>query len=347
MNSIIMIAALFVMLLAFMIPAVPTLWKVVICIASLIVIVFTRRGAYYFSKANKAMQSGDKSEIPLALENYKKAIKLGISDNWVVTAGSVLIQQGEYEVGEKALRPIMTKTKSRDPSNALNAKIAISMAYWKTGRLDEAIAVCEEVKSKGSKSKNLHVNLATYYLSKGDVKSFHELMKEISKDDSLRSSAILDLQSVDAILSRGDYREAGEITDDLFGTYKFRFADPYLRRAQVQIHYGKREEAIKSLEEGLEKSLFQAVSVIQEDFLKALLEALKDEEKAPYMEAAMERNPLMMANGILPPLTEESYIPKAEETPRAKTVAPKGDPEKEYVNTELTDEDEAWLRKHT
>ena len=334
-----------------MIEAVPRSLILAILIAAAVLLCFSSRSSYYFSKASKIIRAKDVSRFPEAVGYLDKAINAGMPDNYLVIAASILMQYGDQEKAKNALIPV-TSSKKKDIAGL--AKITLSMYYFANGDLDEAIRLCESAKEDdGSTDRNLYVNLGVYYLRQGDRKNFRKNVKEaVSRYPS--SPAVIDSQSIVHMLD-GRWDLAGATLFAIFDTVTPSFADPYVHMAFVHMHYGEIEKARQELEKA-GSTLFTNISVYQPDEIEKMRKALETgDEILPFINA-VESDICASSSGLMPewgkgePTEERTLLPGFPAEPDfKKEVLPEKDivdDEDDDINTDLTDEDERWLEKH-
>lgn len=349
-NNLIVVILAFLMIVLLLIPGMGNTVKLIIMAVALVLILLTRRGSIYFASANKKMTSKDPERVPAALVQYKKALKAGVPAKYTVTIASLLIQNGEAEAGTKALEKLIAKG-SKDKVTINSAKTALSMSAWISGDLERAISLCEEVYKDGDKSSNLYINLSTYYLEAGRTQDFHRLAKEFRSNDKLKSAALADLAAVDEFIVKGNWKTAGSILNNMIEKRSYPFADPYVHMAQVKMHYGNRKEALSYIEKGIENSVFSNTAIISKETMEQLASLLKDEKTALKLMSSNERNPLALVNGDIPALSDEVIAFEKETEPgedseEEPAVQIREERDDDDVSTELTDDDEEWIRKH-
>ena len=311
-------------------------------------LIYGSRGAYYFSKGAKYVSMKDKESIAKASVLFRKALKAGLPENYALYAGTFFIQQDDAELGKNVLEPI---TARKDPKLSAPAMTSLSMYYYSKADYEKAISLCEKAKELGYKNHNLLIDLATYYLAAGKVKEFRLLCKELeAKADS--SPAMLDFLAIDDILS-GKFRSAGGYLQRLFEHHIPDFADPYVHSAEVYLHYGDIENALKKLNEGKDKR-FTRFSIYSAEYIETMISALENpKERVPFTEA-VNSSPLLIINGKLPQWdaseTEcnDMKLPGYPVMEGFEIEAYNEIPEEEggEISTDLTEEDEEWLRKH-
>ncbi|MDY5930566.1 MAG: hypothetical protein SPJ34_00875 [Candidatus Ornithospirochaeta sp.] len=321
--------------------------KIALMAAALISLLWYSRGTMYFAKANKLMQEDKPGNKEKALENYRKAVKAGLPNNFLVTTGSIVIQHGDIEEGRKILEKVLD-----DPKTSNQAKVSLSMYYWLTDDLDRAIELCEDARSHGYNDRNLYINLGTYYINAGRIKDFKKLNKDAYRNKK-GSPAVIDLEAVCSMMD-GNWKEAGFHLTSLFDRATPHFIDPYIHFAQVYIHYGKAAMALEWLKKG-RGCTFSNTSLITRDELEELIEKLEAKETRLSFVNAFNASTIDIINGRIPEiengeecsLDEIPGFPELDEfimKESEKTILQERD--EDDVCTDLTEEDEKWLEKH-
>ena len=334
---------------------VPTYYKATLMGLSLLAIFTSKLGVFYFAFGNKHLMDKKPDSLEKAVKLYRKAMRWGIPTKYLVSCGSLMIQNDALEDGKKALEMAIAKN-DRDKRYAFIARVSLSMYYWKKNELSKAIKVCEEVIKDGYEDTNVYVNLCTYELEKGALGSFHEHVKKYSKDDRLaKAPALKDYIAVDAIL-RGEWKKASSILSEMLEARNYNFADPYLHMAQVKMHYGNSSEAIEILKRSLSDCTFTEDAIVKEQLVKDCISQLEDESTRITFMSSAEKDALSLINGSLPETTAEIVEFEAEPTKDEIIEAVKKEEEEqnkidpaleEDMNTNITDEDEEWLKKHS
>ncbi len=319
--------------------------KIILMIIALALFILPRIGSVFYTSANKKLSAGTEERIKEAMKLYVKAIRFGLPDNYLITAGSILIQNGCIAEGINALEKVIGN-KKQEMKLIGPAKAALSMAYWQEKQLDKAIAICEEVMASDYRDANLYINLSTYYLEKGDTEAFHKLAKEFcEKEAMMKAPALVQLKSTDTILHEKNWAKASKDLEAMLdGGREYRFADPYVLYALTRMYYGKRDEAISILERCLGNNSFANLAIIKKDMIVKLLENLKDDDKALLQMTSAVNDPLSIINGKLPELAEIAMVfPEEKKKESSKKIA---HAMSEDINTDINEEDEEWLRKH-
>lgn len=341
-NTIILVVSLAIILIISITP-VQSVVKLVVMALALLVIIYSRRATFYFVTANKNYMSKDPEKRKKSIDEYKKALQLGgLPDNYTISAASLLIQNGDAKAGKDALDKLAAKS-GKSLAVVSNAKISASMALWIERDLDGAIKYIEDVKKTSYRDKNLYINGATYYLEKGDITEFNKLCDEW-KEKNVSSPALKDLEAVREIL-RGNWRKAANMINDILSLKSYSFPDPYVHKAQIKMHYHETEEAIKALKEALDNSKFNACSVITREVIEEAISLLEDKDNSRRLINGNEEDPLALVNGKIPAFSEKDFVinEEKEEKKEQKIIRKE---ESNSANTELTDDDEEWLKAH-
>ena len=343
------IILLAVAIVLMMVGSVPKAVSVVLLILAALLLVFLSRGNLYFSRAVNIVRGGKKDKYPKAIELFTKALKAGLPPKFQVVAASMLLQNGKTEEAKSYLEPL---TKDSDKQIAQEAAVTLSMYYWYIKDLDKAIELCEEVKANGKADKNLYINLATYYLKAGRTRDFKDLIKEIDLK-KYSSAAMIDFNAVNALLEK-NWKRAGQLLYSLLDDISPSFADPYVHLAMVYLHYGKLDEAVKYLRKGQE-TRFTATAIYNKEDIVKLADALENPEENLSAAIAVNRSTLDMVNGTLPSWSRNTGDDIRQSFPDlpdffSQEAAAADDDEVEEddddVNTDITEDDEEWLRRH-
>ena len=231
-------------------------------------------------------------------------------------------------------------------------KSALSLAFYIDRDYERALSLCEEVMKTKYRDNVLYINICTYYLALGRVKDFRRTVREFSQS-RVTSPALLDLQTVYEMLG-GNWKGAYVMLRMLFDkASSFGFADPYVHMAQVWMHYGRSDEAVKMLDEALEKVSFRPVTIISKDFIQNLRDALCDESTRVQTMADCDSDPVSVINGWMPAHAPEGHrFAPQEELEMAEQAALESpgevdaDLDDKEPDTELNADDEEWLRRH-
>ena len=338
-----------VMLSLLMVTDIPRYISMTVMLICIFGIAWLKRGTFYYADANNKIYNKDSAKADRIIKRYKQALKAGISYRKMLTAGVVLIQHGDKEEGRKALHDI--EEHSNDQALVNQARINLALSYYMDGELDDALDLTDRARGSVYRDKNFYVNACTFYLKAGRLEDFATLVDEFRGKDTFTNSPVMnDLIAVDWML-RGNWKKAGSILSPMINKGSYNFADPYVHLAQVKMHYGLWQEAIDMFNLAIEKSMFTPGCIIGEECCEKSIAFLKDEAVRDMFIAGNENDPLALVNGELPDLlsTDERRI---EAEPEWEKIAEDASETEEEikdaatVDTDLTDDDDEWLKKH-
>ena len=335
---------------------IPAWGKIAFFIVPLVMVTINSKGSRLMGKANQLIQKRDNSLIPQAIELYTEALRAGVTDNFQMIAATMLIQHGDPEVGRKYLEPLTTNPKKdiRCP-----AKISLSMYYWIKKDLGKAISLCEEVRDENYRNRNLYTNLCTYYIDRGNTKEFEKLLKEAVSTGNV-GVPIYDLEAVSSML-KNNYQRAGEILTSLLASIEPSFPDPYIHMAVVKLHYGNVRDAIELMKKA-ERTVFSNTVLYAEEEIIRIREGLENPDTRLQYVTSLQNSLSDIVNGRRiklvendKPRCEDDILPGYHEEPSFKennnlnrflneNIQEKDERE---LNTDITDDDEEWLRKHS
>lgn len=337
-------------LIAMMTEEVPAWLSLILITAAAVLFIYGSRGTVYFTKAVKAINSMDPVRKQKGIDLMRKALDAGLSNENAVVAASVMLQNDEIERAKNVLEPL---SKSKERKVAGPALSSLSMYYWLNDDYTKAIELCEKAKEIGYVSRNLCINLLTYYLAAGKTREFSDLLSEMGTSGAA-SPAIVDFIAVNEMF-HGNWKQAGAYLEALCIEATPSFPDAYVHFAQVYMHYGAIAEARKMLSEALDTD-FARYSVYSKESVSEMLRILSDGmECIPFVEAANRDNKaiLRIVNGKLPRYekAEEStdlpdVLPGYPAMPDFRNEIQEEDLDDREANTELTEADEKWLSRH-
>ena len=344
-------ALLALSLISMMTESVPAWIGPLLLVAAAVLVIFASRGTVKYTKAVKLFNSGDPVQKIEAVKLMDRAIDYGLSAKESVVAATVLLQNGKEEKAKPILENLIRST---DRSVSGPALASLSMYCWMEKDYSRAIELCEKAKQDGYTSRNLYVNLLTYYLAAGKTREFSSLLEEMGTSGA-SSPAIVDFHAVNEML-HGRWKQAGAFLEALCVEAVPGFPDPYIHFAQVYLHYGDLANARKMLGEALDSD-YARYSVYTIDMVKEMLRAISDShECVPFTEAANRDNKaiLKIVNGRLPSWEksnqafDQDMIPGYPEEPSFREIieeAAENDDTRD-ANTDLDETDEKWLSRH-
>ena len=327
----------------------PLAVSLIILAAAIISLVMASRGTFFFVRGTALARTGKEEDRKKALRLFSRALACGLSETYQAMAATLLLQEGDIEEGRKYLEPLAS---SKDPKIRNSALVSLSMYFWATGNTEKAIKLCEEARNGGCRDRNLWINLCTYYLSAGKTNAFRAFLSSYPGQTTI---AIEDLRAVEAML-RGDWKSAGMILHAVLSAESPAFADPYVHAAEVYLHYGERDAAEQMLRKA-EEAVPGRFAVYSRETIGRMLRAVTDDSSCDAFASAAERNVLRIVNGKLPLSWEGEggarvaggRLPGRPSLPDFSIAAPASQPlpGSDEPDTDLGEDDEEWLRKHS
>ena len=101
----------------------------------------------------------------------------------------------------------------------------------------------------------------------------------------------------------------------------------------------------EKLKEALENTKFNACSVITKDVIEKAINILEDKESARKLINGNEEDPLSLVNGRLPAFSDKDFVVNEEKEEKTEQKVIRKE-EESSANTDLTDDDEEWLKAH-
>ena len=344
-------AALTVALITMMTGGVPEWVSPAALLISALLFIFESRGTVYFNKAVKAINSPESAKKEEGVVLMGKALNAGLSNENAVVAAAVLLQNSQEDRAREILEPLSKKDDRKIAGPALTS---LSMYYWTRKDYDKAIELCEKAKDLGFVSRNLCINLLTYYLAAGKTKEFSNLLSEMGTSGA-SSPAVVDFLAINEML-HGNWKQAGAYLEALCTEADPGFPDAYIHFAQVYMHYGNLKNAKLMLEKALRMD-YARYSPYTKEMVSEMITLLSDEYKCiPFLKAADRDNKaiLRIINGELPQIEAaeaerlQDILPGFPEEPDFSAVVGKSDDtdDEREMNTDLSEADERWLERH-
>ncbi len=336
-----------VAIVLFMIRPIPRWIGLIFMGIGLIFLIYAGHGSVLFAKANKRLTERKEGWKESAAELYKKALNAGLPQEFAILSATMLIQYGDMERGKEELEALTKSKTAKIRSNAYNS---LGMYYWAKRDLDKAISMSLKAKEIGLKDRNIYINLGTYYLYVGKMHEFSLLLKECYTY-SLQSTPIFDLHA-EYLIIEGDWERAGGFLKSIFDKERPAYVDPYLHFAVVYLHYGKCDEAIKVLKDAKKNCSSNNTSLLKDGVLDRIIKLLEDDDTRWRAAIAFDRERETLFRGEIPPLDESlREVPIFPELPKFKKESIKQEDmdavDENDVNTNITEDDEKWLERHS
>lgn len=206
-----------------------------------------------------------------ALAKYELAHKIGkLNAEGLFFFGYLLLRDGQLDRSREIFTLASMNAKKDDLRKRVKAMLAI--AEWKSGNLDNAIEMTEEV-MKDYKNTNIYQNLGLMYVVKGDAEkavSFNEEAFDYNSDDMI----IMDNLAESYAIS-GDFEKASELYEKLLEKEPH-FPEPYYGYGLLLVKNGEKDRGIELIEKSLGKR-FSFLSLLPKEEVKKLLENAKKE----------------------------------------------------------------------
>lgn len=267
----------------------------------------------------------------------------------------MFLQRGDVSEGKKIIEEYLAGSKGKDANLDNIARIMVSMAYWMEGDVQKAIKTVEDVYASGYRDRNLYINYSTYLLENGDFEQAQQLLDE-AWETQKASPGIQDNRGWVHLL-KGEWEEAEQLYSQLVGT-KPHFPEPYVHYAQVLIHFGEAVKAADTLEGALQARFLNSCSMRKET-IQGMIDGLRDPQTRVRTAKEIDSDPIAVSSGkapksiegtfescdheVLPNFAVRAQKPKQVEK---KTKAKYNDDDERLPNTELTEEDLEYIRKH-
>ncbi len=315
--------------------------KIAIDVALVLVFLFIRRGYLFFYRAAVAYKKGNDEKI---WTNFERALKAGVDFDRKVQIGSLYIQRGDASRGVEILESVMTNPKANE--FAPKAAIICSMGYWRLGERDKAISTLEDLREAGIRDDNLSINLETYYLETGDLKSAKKAIAEGRKNNT-ENNGLLDNRGWYEI-QMGQWQKARELYDELIDDRNAKFPEAYLHGAQVSIHYGDIAQAVDRLGWSLSKS-FSKTCMVSKDYISKLMLGLENPATRAEFAKAMEDHHVEVScakefSGLEKAVEFDAdaadvIVPQEKKQPAPNKTAKEEASEDAVLNTDVDDDD--------
>lgn len=244
-------------------------WQIGAPLLLLVVVFFFWRNRHSIH-LNKAQEASNRGDIKAAVNHIEQAVRANRKNPAVMASYAyLLLKDGQIDKADEAI----DKARKLDTGDKLkaNTRITGALIRWKQGKLDEAIAMLEELQSE-MQNTQLYGSLGYLYLEKGDLDKALAYNKEAFEYNDT-DGVILDNLATTHIL-RGEWEEASETIDRLMEQSP-KFPEAYYHRALVKEHNGDLEGALEDCERALEKR-FSAVSTERKETIKAKRDELMD-----------------------------------------------------------------------
>ena len=212
-----------------------------------------------------ARYNTSKGNTEKALANYQKQYEKKPNKIMALNYGYLLLRDGQYEKAGEILGSIESMKKVTE-SDKLQVQMLLGLVKWKTGHLDEAIAVYEGL-MKDTITTNIYANLGFLYIIKGDYQkalSFNREAYEYNDDNPV----ILDNLG-ETYYRLGQYDEAEEYLLKAIHSQRA-IAENYYHYALVQIAKGDEDAALDYLKKAAKMNINTLSGITRSDVVKAI-----------------------------------------------------------------------------
>ncbi len=211
-----------------------------------------------------------RGDMKKAIGIYALANRIGkLKPEHMYYYGYLLLRDGQLELARRTLTLSSFEAKNKDLKNKIKSMLAV--AEWKSGNLDEAIEMTEEVLAE-YKTTNIYQNLGLMYVIKGDAKKaveFNEEAFDYNSDDMIIMDNLAESYAI-----AGEVDKATELYEKLLEKEPH-FPEPYYGYGLLLAEKGEKDRAIELIEKSLEKR-FSFLSVMQKEEVEKLLERIRN-----------------------------------------------------------------------
>lgn len=235
-------------------------------------LIYKRIPDIYMLRASRALKKG---EVDKAFALMEKSLGTGrMPYNYKLYYAYAALRYGRTKKSERLFNMVLNAPASEQQK--LDAKCSYSMFLWKTGRLDEAIEMLEDVYEK-MKNTAVYGRLGFFYIEKAQKSdgagmdkavSFNEEAYDYNSDDP----SICDNMAL-CHLYKGEADKALEIYEALMEK-EIKFPVIYYNYALALEAAGKTEKAVSMLEKALTFK-FSALAAVGLETVEAKLGELK------------------------------------------------------------------------
>lgn len=219
----------------------------------------------YSFKANVAYNQGNTQEAAVFLE---KAYRTGkAKPNMVLSYGYIILKQGRLSEALKVFEEQLASPRLKKLER-LNAKANYALALWKNNRLNEAIALLEEILPH-FKNTNVYGSLGFFYILLGDLEKALEFNLQAYEYNST-GGVILDNLGQTCYLM-GDYEKAHKYYKELMALNP-KFPEAYYDYALLLEKTRDREKAVENLKIALQYKTNFLSAITNEDIENKLAE---------------------------------------------------------------------------
>jgi len=152
-----------------------------------------------------------------------------------------------------------------------------SLALWKSGRLDEAVELLEELLAQGYRTATLYGNLGYLLVLQGNLSRAEEVCLEAADWDPDGKVILDNLGGL--YLEQERWNEAAEVYSRLLALDP-KFPEAWHGAAQAALKTGDAAEARRRWERALEQP-FHSLTTVERVHIEKALAGLEDSERPP------------------------------------------------------------------
>src|SRR5690554_157569 len=205
--------------------------------------IYRKRNNLFASLANSAHMKGDHK---LSLQWLDKAYKIDPTHHQVaITYGYNLLKYGDLDHAEKVLEKLITPNIT--PAQRSSIHMNLALIRWKQNRLEEAIAMLEEINER-MKTSVLYGSLGYLYIEQGDLE--RALVYNLEAYDYNDTNAVILDNLGLTYICLNEWNKAKDIYNKLIALSP-KFPEAYYHHGLVQYHNDEFTQAYDSYVEAL------------------------------------------------------------------------------------------------
>lgn len=229
----------------------------------IVYMLFSNRNIIYEALATNAYKKGDMEK---AIGLLEKATKATSNPRPKITYGYLLLKAGKLEKASLVFKEMIGS--DIDEDSKIKAKSNYALVLWKSGELDSAIKLLEEILS-GYTSTVIYGSLGYLYILKGDLEKAVEFNKE-AYDYNSSDPIILDNLG-NAYYLAGDLSKSEEIYIKLMKLNP-QFPEAHYNYSLLLKELGRFDEALDYMKKANSYNLSFLSNLTKEDTQKQLKE---------------------------------------------------------------------------
>lgn len=236
-------------------------WFGLVAVALLIAfLLYRNRASLYVALGNASHGKGDRDA---ALRHFRKAYETAPRNPAIAPFyGYYLLKSGRIEEAESVLNAFLAS--GPEGRGKLDAQMNLALVRWKQGRLQEAVAMLEEIHEQ-IKTTVLYGSLGYLYIEAGDLDRALRYNLE-ARDYNDSDPVILDNLCLTHI-RRGEWEQAEEVCQSLMALSP-KFPEAHYHHGLILLHKGDGQAALEKFEEALRYPI-HALSTVSKEEIEA------------------------------------------------------------------------------